>query len=149
MSSDASNSVFIDSLECRQHLSATLTNGVLSVKGTTASEVIVVVPTADKIVVQIKSVKQTFAKTAVTSVVIAGGDGNDKILCDLGRAVKIDGGNGDDLVTGTELNDTITGGAGNDVIQGQGGNDSILGGDGNDLLRGQLGADTVRGGNGN
>jgi Ca2+-binding RTX toxin-like protein len=49
------------------------------------------------------------------------------------------GGNGNDLLTGTDNNDTI---------QGRGGNDTILGGNGNDLLIGNIDADLIEGGEG-
>jgi Ca2+-binding RTX toxin-like protein len=44
---------------------------------------------------------------------------------------------------------TIDGGAGNDIITGSQGNDTLLGGDGNDIVVGGRGADTALLGNGN
>lgn len=79
----------------------------------------------------------------------------------------IDGGDGEDSLTGTDDNDTILGGDGNDLIAGGGGNDTLRGGDGadvidggagndlvqgegrNDSLLGSNGEDTIEGGNGN
>ena len=84
-----------------------------------------------------------------------------------GNIVDIEGGSGDDVLTGNELDneiiggdgdDTIFGGDGADELQGDagrdklsGGNqgDDLRGGDGNDLLKGQAGADELRGGDGN
>ena len=53
------------------------------------------------------------------------------------------GGNGDDIITGNDLNNVLTGGAGNDTIYGAGGNDTISGGAGVDILTGGAGDDTI------
>jgi len=60
----------------------------------------------------------------------------------------IDGGAGDDTLTGTTGNDLIYGGTGNDVLVGQAGNDIIYGDSGNDNISGWLGNDTLYGGDG-
>lgn len=75
-----------------------------------------------------------------------------------GSGLALEGGDGNDLLTGSAFDDALSGGAGNDTIDGGGGNDMIAGSDGNDLLRGGdgddsigggLGNDTIEGGNGN
>lgn len=48
----------------------------------------------------------------------------------------IDGGNGSDIITGSDEANTIRGGAGVDTLNGLGGNDFLLGGDGNDTIDG-------------
>ena len=72
----------------------------------------------------------------------------------------VDGGGGDDTLTvdsqvdnGVELNggagnDTITGGDGDDMLDGGEGMDSLVGGAGNDMLDGGAGMDTLTGGDG-
>lgn len=69
----------------------------------------------------------------------------------------IQGGAGDDVLTGTFDQDTLWGGDGNDVIhgfggsdslRGDGGNDQLFGGDGTDSLDGGAGDDLVYGGSG-
>lgn len=64
----------------------------------------------------------------------------------------IDGGAGDDTITGTNGADDLRGGAGSDALVGLGGvdtlrggddNDSLNGGDGVDYLWGESGADTI------
>ena len=63
---------------------------------------------------------------------------------------EIIGGNGNDVITGDDLDDDlIFGDAGNDTISGLGGDDEIDGGNGNDTLEGGAGDDVIRAGNGN
>jgi VCBS repeat-containing protein len=60
----------------------------------------------------------------------------------------LNGGVGDDLITGNELANTISGGSGNDTVLGGGGDDRLMGDAGNDVLDGGAGNDTVSGGSG-
>ncbi|MBW4553325.1 MAG: hypothetical protein KME35_19760 [Aphanocapsa sp. GSE-SYN-MK-11-07L] len=64
----------------------------------------------------------------------------------------VDGGTGNDRISAAHLGQTIQltleGGAGNDVLTGSSGNDVLVGGDGDDGLIGGLGADTLTGGAG-
>ncbi len=69
----------------------------------------------------------------------------------------IEGGSGNDTITGDDNNnklwggvgnDILYGGKGNDVLNGDGGNDILYGGDGNDTLNGGEGNDTLYGGKG-
>ena len=71
--------------------------------------------------------------------------------------IKILGTRGDDVITGTILdeeilgdrgNDTLSGGGGNDLLRGGKGDDILNGGDGNDRLRGDAGNDDLTGGAG-
>lgn len=73
------------------------------------------------------------------------------------EATIVNGGYGDDTLTGDERaeqinansgNDTINAGAGNDLIYGSWGNDVLAGEEGNDLVYGGYGNDTVSGGAG-
>ncbi|MEX0875024.1 MAG: adhesin, partial [Actinomycetota bacterium] len=59
------------------------------------------------------------------------------------------GGEGDDIIYGTNGDDIIDGGGGNDQIFGGNGQDTIFGGEGDDFIDGQNGSDTVYGGEGN
>jgi Ca2+-binding RTX toxin-like protein len=68
---------------------------------------------------------------------IYGGPGNDTISAgDSLFGHWVNGGGGDDTITGAALPDELLGGAGNDVISGKGGSDWIRGGAGNDTLYG-------------
>ncbi|MBW4594282.1 MAG: VCBS repeat-containing protein [Brasilonema angustatum HA4187-MV1] len=70
---------------------------------------------------------------------INGGNGNDNLT---GTA-------GNDVIFGLNGNDTINALAGDDQLDGGNGNDTLLGGNGNDQLDGGNGDDTLLGGNGN
>lgn len=77
-----------------------------------------------------------------------GGDGNDTITGSLGNDT-IDGGDGNDSLIGGTGNDTLIGGTGNDRLNGGTGNDRELGGDGSDTILGSDGNDTLNGDAGN
>lgn len=69
-----------------------------------------------------------------------GGTGNDNINAGLSKkAVKLDGGNGNDTLFGGDGNDSLVGGKGNDSLYGCAGNDTLIGGKGNDILHGGFG----------
>ena len=61
----------------------------------------------------------------------------------------VEGGQGDDNITGSNLANTLLGGLGNDSLQGSGGDDVMDGEFGNDVLDGGLGNDSFLGGAGN
>lgn len=75
---------------------------------------------------------------------VFGGAGGDVITAaGAAQGVSIVGGNGDDVLTGSDFadylsgglgNDTLVGGAGDDTLVGGGGADTLIGGDGNDRL---------------
>ena len=54
----------------------------------------------------------------------------------------IDGGGGNDIITGSNFADDLRGGAGNDTLNGGEGDDTLTGGVGNDALNGGNGDDT-------
>jgi uncharacterized repeat protein (TIGR01451 family) len=85
--------------------------------------------------------------SALRTVTISGGDGNDTI-----RGSQFDdkilAGGGNDFVDGGPGDDAINGGAGNDTLVGDDGNDDLCGGDGNDILIGGLGNDMLCGNQG-
>jgi Ca2+-binding RTX toxin-like protein len=73
--------------------------------------------------------------------------GNDSFTASNGLGgliqLTVDGGAGDDIITGSDGNDRLSGGAGNDVISGRDGNDILDGGAGNDFINGGRGNDTA------
>lgn len=74
------------------------------------------------------------AQEGVTlSVLVAGGDGNDRITTDRGSD-GLDGGAGNDTLNGGPANDTLLGAAGNDLLIGGSGTDRLDGGAGDDRM---------------
>ncbi|WP_132257234.1 calcium-binding protein, partial [Methylobacterium segetis] len=59
------------------------------------------------------------------------------------RSYYINGGQGNDTITGGTANDFLVGGAGNDTLSGLDGNDSFIGGAGTDTIFGGAGNDTA------
>ncbi|WP_132257231.1 calcium-binding protein, partial [Methylobacterium segetis] len=57
------------------------------------------------------------------------------------RSYYINGGQGNDTITGGTANDFLVGGAGSDTLSGGAGNDSFIGGAGNDVISGGAGTD--------
>lgn len=72
-----------------------------------------------------------------------GGSGDDVLTAPLGSDGYLDGGLGNDVLTGSMFGDTLKGEAGNDRILGGGGSDKINGGPGRDRLSGGGGADVI------
>lgn len=89
-------------------------------------------------------------KKKVAGISIGAGAGADHVTLKFGTftpkfLVTIDGGTGDDQITGSSERDYILGGKGNDSINGGGGDDQIYGDTGNDTLLGGDGDDTLGG----
>jgi Ca2+-binding RTX toxin-like protein len=73
-----------------------------------------------------------------------GGAGNDTLdaqYSDL--SATLFGGDGNDVVIGSQQADVLDGGLGNDLLEGLGDDDTLTGGAGNDILRGGAGTDRV------
>ena len=83
-----------------------------------------------------------------TTADVDAGDGNDTVTFTGGGAATLDGGAGDDTLTGGGGADTLIGGLGDDTLVGGDGNDSLDGGDGADNLSGDAGNDVLQGGQG-
>ena len=77
---------------------------------------------------------------------VLGQGGNDTITGTLSGDI-LDGGDGDDVISGDRGEDSIRGGAGNDTLNGDLDDDQLLGGDGADSLFGGTGHDLLQGGN--
>ena len=81
---------------------------------------------------------QTVPADGTRTVVVNGGDGNDSITV-LAKNTELassglNGGGGDDVLTGPDSNDALDGGDGNDRLVAGKGDDSMRGGAGNDTL---------------
>ena len=92
--------------------------------------------------------------TAAASLDLSSGTGNltgggfTTVLRNIER-LSLNGGSGNDAVTGAAGDDTLGGGYGNDRLSGGAGNDSLAGNDGNDSLSGGEGYDFLEGHDGN
>ncbi|HQX52475.1 MAG TPA: peroxidase family protein [Planctomycetaceae bacterium] len=86
----------------------------------------------------------------IDQLTLEGLNGNDVLTVNRPRANKValDGGDGNDRLTGSLGVDRLFGGPGNDVLFGDDGNDELYGGDGNDQLLGGGGTDLLIGGAG-
>ena len=98
---------------------------------------------------------QTVPADGNSVIVVNAGDGNDTVTV---RAksnevatVALNGGNGDDVLTGSDTGDSLVGGDGNDRLVGGQGTDDMSGGTGNDTLvwNNGDGSDTIDGDAGN
>jgi len=90
--------------------------------------------------------------SSITSITVNADNDDDKVEIFTGVSaanVTINGGNGNDTLTGGDSGDVINGDAGNDSLVGGAGADSLDGGSNDDILVGGAGADTLNGGNGN
>jgi Ca2+-binding RTX toxin-like protein len=126
-------------------IDAHLSNGTLTVNGTTGDDVIRLFlspSTPDRLMVTIDGDTGKFVESEVDSIVVNGDDGNDKVWLDArpGGAIRISA-----HLYGQDGNDTLTGGAGNDYLFGGDGNDRLFGGDGKDHLDGGDGTDRLWG----
>src|SRR5689334_13881225 len=98
---------------------------------------------------------QTVPANGTFGVDVNGAGGNDSITVlatvDQINGVKLDGGAGDDVLTGADTGDSLFGGDGNDRLVGAKGGDDMNGGDGNDTLVWNNGdnSDSIEGGAGN
>ncbi len=88
--------------------------------------------------------------TSIEALFVAGTQGDDTILGSeftipgvYGYANGLNGGSGNDVVTGAGNRDLITGGSGNDTLDGKAGDDDLTGGAGNDSIDGGIGNDTA------
>lgn len=151
----------LDSPESRRHLSATLVDRVLTVEGSRFYDDIVIRrKTGDPSILVISHKRRhgvpvisEFDVAEVLLVRVNLNEGNDRFLVDDTAAIvlthrEINGGGGDDLISGGRTADVINAGAGNDIISGRQGHDIIGGGGGDDLIDGGGGNDTVYAGEG-
>lgn len=150
-------------LEGRQLLTASLAGGVLTVTGTAGNDQIAVslnrsgeTITVHERTGRAQGTHTPFVAADVTSIVVNGGTGHDRIALGGGtRATPLsvpallNGEDGNDFIRGAAGDDTVNGGAGNDRLFGGAGDDLLSGGDGRDLLVGGPGVDTLQGNAGN
>jgi Ca2+-binding RTX toxin-like protein len=139
---------------------ASLEGGVLTVKGTNASDRIALrLQAGQPGILQVDvgddgSADSSFDRADIARIVINAGNGSDSVRIDEINGsfsdsipTTIDGGNGNDRLVGGAGAGTVLGGNGNDNLIG-GGAGTLTGGNGDDTLAGGTGAETLLGGNG-
>jgi Ca2+-binding RTX toxin-like protein len=134
--------------------------GVLEVDGNTGADTILINRGPDVSQLRItRNGRRTIVDRAdVSSIVLAGRDGNDALTVTVSIPVIATGEAGDDTITTSGGDDRLSGGDGNDVLAAGGGKDVLIGGvgadrldggSGNDRLAGEGGKDRLFGGSGN
>lgn len=158
--------MFVEGLEQRSLLSASIVGGALTVTGTDGNDLISVRAAKNSagaaIYVVTENVKPaagedwtdptvtTFLQSDVTAgIVVNAGAGNDRVAIGGGRrggaitaSATLNGGDGNDELNGGGGDDVINGDAGNDRISGGAGADKLNGGAGNDRIDARDGAAT-------
>jgi Ca2+-binding RTX toxin-like protein len=135
---------------------ATLRNGSLTVDGTNAEDKITLRLQAAAVQVDFGddgTPDFSFSAADVNAIGVNAGNADDTVRVDeTGGAftipVTIDGGNGNDNLSGGSGDDTLVGGNGDDILNGGAGTDTLQGGNGNDTIDGNRGNDPEVGGNG-
>ena len=131
-----------------------ITNRVLTASATAADDVISIRRTgSDDVIVTVNSTSRQFDMDDFDGVVLNGLLGNDTVTIvdairtsTLARKVTVEGGGGDDSVTGSAYDDVVRGGDGRDTINGRDGADALFGQAGDDFITGGLGRDFLDGG---
>ena len=131
--------------------SAAVDNHTLFVRGTNSSDNIEVGVGSNPGTLEVafgqNSAPLVFDRADFSSIAVLLGAGDDHFTVatrggDITEPMFVDGGNGDDTITGGAGNDIIAGGNGDDTIHGGAGSDVIFGGSGNDTVDGGRGTDT-------
>src|SRR4051794_41008981 len=128
-------SSFVETLEQRSLLSASLHGSELQVSGTSKPDLITVYYDAkdsSKLDVKIRTTVTQFNAADVTTLRIDGLGGDDRILINSAHgqvklATRIYGGAGDDSITGGSGRDRVYAGVGDDSVSGESGNDILYG----------------------
>lgn len=130
-------------------------DGVLTIDGTAGNDNIEVGfyrDSREQILVKVNKTRTVYNRADITSIVIDGKEGNDRIQVKHKRTfdipVSLSGGPGNDRLWGGAADDSLNGGSGKDGLWGFGGDDALDGGVGDDSVEGGNGDDRCRGGKG-
>jgi Ca2+-binding RTX toxin-like protein len=142
----------LESLESRTLLTVTLDNGLLTIIGTDAADLIQVNQNGADIEVELNALTTPFDANLVNRIRIEGLGEADAINVNVNRPTTILGGAGNDNILGSDGgSDDVFGNTGADTFSGRGGDDKFTWnpGDGNDVINGDAGNDYAEGGLGN
>src|SRR5262249_37225916 len=129
-------------------------NRILTIVGTAGNDLITLQGDDEFVQVVANNVIHNFDSPDLDRISILGGEGNDYIDLRAQRAltgtfpVTLDGGNGNDILVGSQGNDRITGGNNDDRINGWEGDDWISGNAQKDRIDGSEGDDSLNGNGG-
>lgn len=144
----------VETMEQRRLLTASMTNGILNVTGTSGNDVVYMYYTGyqtNNWAVNVNGIVDWSGPAAsVKGFNVFTGAGNDNISInpiDAPPATLL-GGDGNDTLQGTNDDDSLDGGAGIDSIVGNEGNDTLIGGTETDYFTGGEGNDSCDGGDG-
>ena len=135
----------LESLESRTLLTVTLDNGLLTIIGTDAADLIQVNQNGADIEVELNALTTPFDANLVNRIRIEGLGEADAINVNVNRPTTILGGAGNDNILGSDGgSDDVFGNTGADTFSGRGGDDTFTWnpGDGNDVINGDAGNDT-------
>src|SRR5205823_3954282 len=94
-------------------LASLAANGVLTAYGSAVANTIAVDESDDNLLINVSGRTQSFATVDVTRINILAGGGNDRVDAHATlKPIYVDAGSGNDTVTGSAADDTLTGGAG-------------------------------------
>jgi Ca2+-binding RTX toxin-like protein len=132
-------------------VSATLTNGTLTIAGSRDDDHVKVDLTHGGTQVVVKTGGQvigTFPAAMVGTIQFTGLAGNDHVVVSkhITATAILNGGAGDDVLIGGGGSNILLGGDGDDRLIGRGGRDILIGGTGQDVLKGGGGDDLLIGG---
>ena len=124
-------------------------NGYDAVDGGAGTDTILALANSTVIGLSTLAGVEAISAGTFTGVIVRGSDNADTLdfsAVTLTAITRVEGGAGDDVLTGNAAANTIWGGTGNDRISGGAGNDSLVGDAGADTLIGGAGNDTLNGG---
>jgi hypothetical protein len=140
-----------ESLEKRTMMAASVNAGLLTVTGTGGADAISIGQLANgNVQVNDNGAVTTFASANVNRIRVNARGGNDSVTVFLSvtRPATLNGGAGNDSLTGSNRSDSLNGSSGNDFLNGRGGADVLQGGSGTDSVRGGDGNDRLYAGTG-
>lgn len=130
---------------------ASVANDTLFINGTNGADAITVGVGANPATLRVDlgtgATPMFFDRSTFTAISVSLALGNDTFSVDPqgqfnDKALTVDGGGGDNSISGSRGNDVLTAGAGDDTIRGNDGNDLIVSGAGDDNVDGERGVDT-------
>jgi|GEM_PF-940841 len=129
-----------------RNVTASFSNGQLTITGTEKSDFIVVRKSNGRIFID--GLSASFDSSQVKSIVLNARSGDDFVslkAADFDGSATIQGGAGDDYLCGSKGNDTIYGGTGADRLYGEAGDDTLVALDSvcDDYLQGGIGRDSI------